>query len=216
MVSVSGNAALPIEPLKPRWLNRLLAAAYLGLTVGRFEQLIREAVIPDAVIIDGGRFWDADALDRVRQAVQKLGKAFVHTGRSRVTRAPENRCKSVERTVSPGHCLPDETWLRERTELVARVRRSFPSQNEIGLLIEFKHSNSDQLSMFGHYKSFEALMARGYVVQVSRSGPTSRQLVTYKLTEQGKEVVAAMKGRPDPRPPGMVRSTKAALTADVR
>jgi hypothetical protein len=42
-------------------------------------------------------------------------------------------------------------------------------------------------------------MARGYVVEVSRSGPSSRQLVTYKLTEQGTKVVAAMKGGPDPR-----------------
>jgi hypothetical protein len=198
MISVSRSAPLPIGLLETRWLNRLSAVAHMGLTVGRFEQLIREAVIPDAVIIDGGRFWDASALDQALQAVQSLGKAFVYPERSKMTRAPGSQCKSEEGVVSPGYCLPDEAWLQERGELVARVRRSFPSQNEMGLLIEFKHSDSDQLSMFGRYKSFEALMARGYVVEVSRSGPSSRQLVTYKLTEQGQKAVAAMKDRPDP------------------
>ena len=51
-----------------------------------------------------------------------------------MTRAPENQRKSEKSVVSPGQCLPDETWLRERAELIARVRRSFPSQIEMGLL----------------------------------------------------------------------------------
>jgi hypothetical protein len=171
-----------------------LAAAYVGITAGRFEQLIREGVIPDPVVIDGGRLWDSDSLDRARETIRQLGKAFVYRERSEAPRVPRVRCASKEGAAISGYCLPDQTWLHEKANLVARVRRSLLSQIEIDLLREFKLSHSNQVSMFGYYKSFEALMARGYIVEVARSGPATRQFVTYRLTQQGAKVVAAMKG----------------------
>jgi hypothetical protein len=163
----------------------------VGVTAGRFEQLIREEVIPDPIIVDGSKFWDARLLDQVRQAVEQRGKEFVYPERSPALRVGQGEC-AKQGPASPVYCLPDQAWLEARASLVARVRRSLLSQNEMGLLREFKLSRSDQVGMFGCYKSFEALMARGYLVEVSRSGPLSRQLVTYRLTEQGTKIVASM------------------------
>nr|WP_247424658.1 hypothetical protein [Bradyrhizobium sp. 139] len=61
---------------------------------------------------------------------------------------------------------------------------------------EFKLLKQNQISMFGYYGSFEALMVRGYIVETARKPPSSRPLVTYRLTVQGEQVVSALKDQP--------------------
>jgi hypothetical protein len=92
--------------------------------------------------------------------------------------------------------LPDQAWFEQRARFAQRVRRSLLSGNEIRLLREFKVLKQNQISMFGYYGSFEALMVRGYIVEVARKPPSSRPLVTYRLTAQGEQVVSALKDEP--------------------
>jgi predicted transcriptional regulator len=92
--------------------------------------------------------------------------------------------------------LPDQAWFEQRTRFVQRVRRSLLSGNEIRLLREFKLLKQNEISMFGYYGSFEALMVRGYIVELDRKPPSSRPLVTYRLTAQGEQVISALKDEP--------------------
>ena len=50
-----------------------------------------------------------------------------------------------------------------------------------------------EISMYGYYGSFEALMVRGYIVETDRKPPSSRPLVSYRLTAQGEQVIAALR-----------------------
>ena len=175
---------------KQRLLNRRLAAAYVGVTIGRFEQLIRQEIVPEAIVVDRNRLWDICALDRVLEAIRQVNEALEPPT---VSKQPPSPCASVPGEEGSVRLLPDDAWLQQRSDFVDRVRRSLLSRYEFNLLREFKTQCSDEISMFGFYKTFEALMARGYVMEVSRSLPSSRPLVTYRLTEQGSHIVASMR-----------------------
>lgn len=92
--------------------------------------------------------------------------------------------------------LPDQAWFEQRASFVQRVRRSLLSGNEIRLLREFKLLRQNQISMYGYYGSFEALMVRGYIVEIDRKPPSSRPLVSYRLTAPGEQLIAALKDEP--------------------
>ena len=168
----------------PGGIGTIHAGTALG-ALRRLEQLIQEAVVtvPRALIAE-----------TINLIAVLTGRGRDRRERSEAPRVRRVRCASKEGAAISGYCLPDQTWFHEKASLVARVRRSLLSQIEIDLLREFKLSQSDKVSMFGYCKSFEALMARGYIVEVARSGPATRQFVTYRLTQQGAKVVAAMKG----------------------
>ena len=183
------DPALLKSTQKPRVLNRRLAAAYVGVTAGRFEQLIREKIIPEAIVIDRNRLWDICALDQVINTIRQMTDA---SNRSEVSARLPRSLDPRQIEERPGHPLPDQAWLQKRSDFVDRVRRSLLSQYEFNLLREFKAQHCNEISMFGFYSSFEALMARGYVIEVSRSPPLSRPLVIYRLTELGSQIVASI------------------------
>lgn len=175
-----------------RLVDRRRAAAYVGVTAGRFEQLVRDNVVPPPVMVDNKRRWALALLDVARDAV--------------VSSMPSLPPATTEMTVDLRLCerdpapasreLPDQAWFEQRARFVQRVRRSLLSGNEIRLLREFKLLKQNELSMYGYYGSFEALMVRGYVVEIDRKPPSSRPLVTYRLTAQGEQVIAALKDEP--------------------
>ena len=175
-----------------RMVDRRRAAAYVGVTAGRFEQLVRDNVVPPPVMVDNKRRWPLALLDIARDAVV-----------SSMPRLPEVKVDAAldlrpcERDPAPvSRELPDQAWFEQRASFVQRVRRSLLSGNEIRLLREFKLLKQNQINMFGYYGSFEALMVRGYVVEVARKPPSSRPLVTYRLTTQGEQVISALKDEP--------------------
>lgn len=174
-----------------RLLDRRLAASYVGVTPGRFEQLVREEVIPPPIIVDRGRRWEICALDRIRDGVRHLDHQAIADGPPGSTSPGGEAAASAAATPS---ILPDDAWFKQRAKLVMRVRRSMLSQHEVNVLREFKLLRRDEITMFGYYGTFEALMARGYVVEVSRCPPSSRPLVTYRLTDLGTQVIASIKG----------------------
>jgi hypothetical protein len=175
-----------------RLVDRRHAAAYVGVTAGRFEQLVRDNVVPPPVMVDNKRRWPIALLDVARDAVVS-GVPCLRQVAAEI--APEERpCEP--NSSPPSHELPDQAWFEQRARFVQRVRRSLLSGNEIRLLREFKLLKQNQISMFGYYGSFEALMVRGYIVEIARKPPSSRPLVTYRLTAQGEQVVSALKDEP--------------------
>lgn len=169
-----------------RLVDRRRAAAYVGVTAGRFEQLVRDNVVPPPVMVDNKRRWPIALLDGARDAV---GSSLP----SPPVRA-DVEARPCDRDALPSSReLPDAAWFEQRVSFVQRVRRSLLSGNEIRLLREFKLLKQSQISMYGYYGSFEALMVRGYLVEIDRKPPSSRPLVTYRLTAPGEQVIAALK-----------------------
>lgn len=175
-----------------RLVDRRRAAAYVGVTAGRFEQLVRDNVVPPPVMVDNKRRWPIALLDMAKDAVVSSMPSLPS-----VTTHVAVDLRPCERDPAPAsHELPDHAWFEQRARFVQRVRRSLLSGNEIRLLREFKLLKQNQISMFGYYGSFEALMVRGYIVEIARKPPSSRPLVTYRLTAQGEQVVSALKDEP--------------------
>lgn len=173
-----------------RLVDRRRAAAYVGVTAGRFEQMVRDNVVPPPVMVDNKRRWPLALLDNAREAV---GSSMPSPPAVRA----DVETRPCERdTVSSARELPDAAWFEQRVSFVQRVRRSLLSGNEIRLLREFKLLKQNQISMYGYYGSFEALMVRGYIVEIDRKPPSSRPLVTYRLTAQGEQVIVALKDEP--------------------
>ncbi|MGY8631100.1 hypothetical protein RAD15_01210 [Bradyrhizobium sp. 14AA] len=173
-------------------VDRRRAAAYVGVTAGRFEQLVRDNVVPPPVMVDNKRRWPIALLDVARDVVVSSMPCLPPISVDVVAEA-----RPCERDPAPvTHELPDQAWFDQRAKFVQRVRRSLLSGNEIRLLREFKLLRQNQISMFGYYGSFEALMVRGYIVELDRKPPSSRPLVTYRLTAQGEQVVSALKDEP--------------------
>jgi len=173
-----------------RFVDRRRAAAYVGVTAGRFEQLVRDNVVPPPVMVDNRRRWPIALLDDARDAV---GISMQLPSAARA----EGEMRMRDRDAVPSSReLPDAAWFEQRASFVQRVRRSLLSGNEIRLLREFKVLRQNQISMYGYYGSFEALMVRGYIVEIDRKPPSSRPLVTYRLTAPGEQVIAALKDEP--------------------
>ena len=190
---VDENIACELEPgPDTRLVDRRRAAAYVGVTAGRFEQLVRDNVVPPPVMVDNKRRWPIALLDVAKEAVVSSMPCLPQIPADATPLA-----RPCERDPAPAvHELPDQEWYEQRARFVQRVRRSLLSGNEIRLLREFKLLKQNEISMFGYYGSFEALMVRGYIVEIDRKPPSSRPLVTYRLTDRGEQVVSALKDEP--------------------
>lgn len=65
--------------LAPRGLRRTEAAAYLGVSVSLFDDMIHEGVMPKPLRFGGRVFWDRHAIDR---ALDQMMAAQIDTGKS--------------------------------------------------------------------------------------------------------------------------------------
>ena len=187
---VNDTDACELEHGDALLVDRRRAAAYVGLTAGRFEQLVRDNVVPPPLLVDNKRRWPVALLHEVREAIggSMPSPPTVEAGAE---------ARPCDRDAAPSSReLPDADWFEQRASFVRRVRRSLLSGNEIRLLREFKLLKQNQISMYGYYGSFEALMVRGYIVEIDRKPPSSRPLVTYRLTTSGEQLIAALKDEP--------------------
>lgn len=55
-------AALP-PGLAPRGLSRVESATYIGMSPGKFDDLIAKGLMPEPKLADGKKVWDRLALD---------------------------------------------------------------------------------------------------------------------------------------------------------
>lgn len=65
--------ALPLS-LPPRGLSREVAAQYIGVSVGKFDEMVGDGRMPQPKRIDTRKLWDRDALDRAFWALPEDGE----------------------------------------------------------------------------------------------------------------------------------------------
>jgi hypothetical protein len=181
------------NPEHSRLLDRRLAAVHVGVTVGLFEKLVREQVIPEPAFIGRKPLWSTRLLDGCVEAIRRRQDLQATVADRPQASRPSNLNQGQSVAKEAAAVLPDQEWLQKRADLVRRVHKSPLSQHELSILCEFNLLQSREVSMFGCYRTFEALMARGLVVELSRSGPFSRPLVTYRLTDDGARIVVSVK-----------------------
>jgi predicted DNA-binding transcriptional regulator AlpA len=64
------------EPLyAPRWLRRIEAARWVGMSPSKFDQLVKEGRLPQPKTIDGIVVWDRHLLDTVMELLPDKGSS---------------------------------------------------------------------------------------------------------------------------------------------
>lgn len=76
-MSARAKPNLPTS-LPPRGLSRDIASQYIGVSVGKFDQLVSDGRMPAPKRIDGRKLWDRDALDRAFWALPDDGSPDLH------------------------------------------------------------------------------------------------------------------------------------------
>jgi hypothetical protein len=57
------------RPIPRRGLSRVEAAMYIGISVSKFDQLVRDDRMPSPIFLDGRRLWDLRKLDAAFDAL---------------------------------------------------------------------------------------------------------------------------------------------------
>jgi excisionase family DNA binding protein len=73
VVQVARTDVLP-SSLAPRGLSRVEAAAYLGVGVSKFDQMVADGRMPGPKRIDGRKVWDRIGLDHAFDALPGDGE----------------------------------------------------------------------------------------------------------------------------------------------
>lgn len=71
--------------LPPRGLSRILAAAYIGVSPTKFDELVEDKRMPRPKRIDGRRVWDRLKLDEAFAALDEEGERKPQTVWDEVT-----------------------------------------------------------------------------------------------------------------------------------
>ncbi len=65
----AGSSELARLGLPPRGLSRLQAAAYVGVSVGHFDGMVEQTLMPPAKRMGARRIWDRHQLDKAIEAL---------------------------------------------------------------------------------------------------------------------------------------------------
>jgi hypothetical protein len=68
-------APLPLS-LPPRGLSRVMAAYYLNLSPGKFDQLVADGRMPPPKRVDGRKIWDRLAIDAAFDSLPDDGETL--------------------------------------------------------------------------------------------------------------------------------------------
>jgi predicted DNA-binding transcriptional regulator AlpA len=60
---MTGRALSEMRPVPRRGLSRDESAMYIGISAGKFDELVADGRMPTPVKIDGRKVWDLRALD---------------------------------------------------------------------------------------------------------------------------------------------------------
>jgi predicted DNA-binding transcriptional regulator AlpA len=60
---MTGRALSEMRPVPRRGLSRDESAMYIGISAGKFDELVADGRMPTSVKIDGRKVWDLRALD---------------------------------------------------------------------------------------------------------------------------------------------------------
>jgi predicted DNA-binding transcriptional regulator AlpA len=65
---------LLLSSLPPRGLSRIYAAAYIGVSPSKFDEMVADKRMPRAIRIDGRRVWDRLKIDEAFAALDDGGE----------------------------------------------------------------------------------------------------------------------------------------------
>lgn len=63
------------KSLPPRGLSRVQAAAYVGVSPGKFDEMVRDGRMPPPKMIDSRTIWDREKLDEAFAALPDKAQA---------------------------------------------------------------------------------------------------------------------------------------------
>jgi predicted DNA-binding transcriptional regulator AlpA len=66
-----GRALSEARPVPRRGLSRDEAAMYIGISVGKFDELVADGRMPEPLKIDGRKIWDIRSLDLAFDALPR-------------------------------------------------------------------------------------------------------------------------------------------------
>lgn len=69
-------------PVEPRGLRRELAAAYVGVSASKFDDMVTKAIMPKPKRVDGCAIWDRRALDEAFDELPSEGQVLGWTKRA--------------------------------------------------------------------------------------------------------------------------------------
>lgn len=72
-----GRSAIVV--FEPRGLNRLKAAAYIGVSPTKFDELVKDCRMPAAKRVDRRKIWDRRALDKSFEALDGMTDTKTNT-----------------------------------------------------------------------------------------------------------------------------------------
>jgi excisionase family DNA binding protein len=71
VIVMTARALSDIRPVPRRGLSRDEAAMYIGVSAGKFDELVTDGRMPAPVRIDGRKVWDIRSLDLAFDALPK-------------------------------------------------------------------------------------------------------------------------------------------------
>lgn len=185
--------ALPLS-LPPRGLSRVVAAGYLGISTGLFDQMVADGRMPQPKVINSRKVWDRLAIDR---HFDELGEA--DDGDSRwadvsVSLVPDREVSHVTARQVEQYNYPrtPEEWQehlrRWRLEVIASPLLSRELMGLAGLY-EVKSERKKRIKGVS-INTMERLEARGFV-EVDGEPPPGK-CASYKITEAGEKAWQAL------------------------
>jgi hypothetical protein len=185
--------ALPLS-LPPRGLSRVVAAGYLGISTGLFDQMVADGRMPQPKVINSRKVWDRLAIDR---HFDELGEA--DDGESRwadvsVGPVPDREVSHLPARQVEHYNYPrtPEEWQEHlrlwRLEVIASPLLSRELMGLAGLY-EVKSERKKRIKGVS-INTMERLEARGFV-EVDGEPPPGK-CASYKITEAGEKAWQAL------------------------
>jgi predicted DNA-binding transcriptional regulator AlpA len=173
---------LPVS-LPPRGLSRPLAAAYIGVSVGLFDEMVGDGRMPQPKRINTRKVWDRHEIDQHFDALGSDGENSWDVELSALADVSEQAPAVPSRVDCPR--TPEEWKERERLWRLQVVGSPMQSRELMGLagLYEFKSERVKRI-MGASIGTMERLEARGFV-ETDGVVPAGR-CAYYKITDAGE------------------------------
>jgi hypothetical protein len=185
--------ALPLS-LPPRGLSRVVAAGYLGISTGLFDQMVADGRMPQPKVINSRKVWDRLAIDR---HFDELGEADdgdnswddVSAGPIPDREESQVTARQAEQYDYPR--TPEEWQEHMRLWCLEVIASPLLSRELMGLagLYEVKSERIKRIRGVS-INTMERLLARGFVE--ADGDPPPGKCASYKITAAGEKAWEAL------------------------
>jgi len=185
--------ALPLS-LPPRGLSRVVAAGYLGISTGLFDQMVADGRMPQPKVINSRKVWDRLAIDRYFDELGEAEDGDNSWDDVSVASIPDREVAQVPARQIEHYNYPrtPEEWQEHlrlwRLEVIASPLLSRELMGLAGLY-EVKSEREKRIKGVS-INTMERLEARGFVEVDGETIPG--RCPSYKITEAGEKAWEAL------------------------